>query len=346
MKKSTLLVSSGIILAGIFIGASFYTGGGNLFAILITNADDLLNLINKQNTVEHYAPSDLVELSDLGFKGQYIRAIAYQDLKRLFSDSKKQGLDLKIVSAYRSYTAQKNLFSRYFSKDKNANSYSAEAGHSEHQLGTTIDFGSGEQSVNLKEKFADSAEGKWLAEHSFEYGFMMSYPKGQETNTGYIFEPWHFRFIGTPSAREAHNAGLHLFAFINQKNSVSDKTFASIVDTPTPPLKNQSRIIRAKDNNNIYYINDNGYRHLIPSEDVFLSYGNKWSEIKIMSSKELTAIPETTLITNKGNTNVYKIVDGKKLKIASNLIQKYSADQVSIVSDYEFKSYEIGPDIN
>ncbi len=339
MKRQFLFLFSAAILVCVIIMSPLRSKGLSLLASIITNADDLLNLINKENSVEHYSPSDLIELSSIGFKGQYIRSVVYPDLQRLIHDSKKENLSLRIVSSYRSYETQKKLFASYLSKDKNANMYSAEPGYSEHQLGTTIDFGSGEASVNLKEKFNNTPEGKWLAEHSYEYGFMMSYQKGNEGKTGYVFEPWHFRFIGVESAAEAHRLGLPLYAFLEQKNLSSTKATAVLATNPIPPSPKQARVIREINGNNIYYITDNGYRHLIPGPDVFLSYGNKWSDVKTISHKELAAIPETTLITNKSTSDIYKIVSGKKVKISPNVVPIYSADQISIVSDYEFQGY-------
>lgn len=106
-----------IFLFLIFVVAVLVTGylkvsDSNLFAMLVTNADDLLNLINKENGIDRYAPADLVELSDLGFKGQRVRVVAYPQLKRLIEDAKTQGLSLKITSAYRSYDRQKSIFDR------------------------------------------------------------------------------------------------------------------------------------------------------------------------------------------------------------------------------------------
>ncbi len=315
-----------------------------LYSLLITNADDLLNGINKQNTVDRYRPSDLVELTDLGYKGQFIRSIVYPDLKRLFEDAKSQGLYLRIVSAYRSYDQQKSLFSGYLKKDKNANRYSAEAGHSEHQLGTTIDFGSGEGSDDLAVRFADTREGVWLEAHSPEYGFVMSYPKNQESKTGYIFEPWHFRYVGVDSALQLQHKQLTLKEFIDENDSVTEKRQSSpaTVLAAKIPSPTQARLVREPGGSNIYYINDQGYRHLIPSPEIFLSYGNKWQEVRAITHSELISFPETFYISTAENAGIYKLENGaKRLVISTPSPTPY----ISRVNSTEFNYYPTGPDL-
>lgn len=167
-------------------------------------------------------------------------------------------------------------------KDKIANRYSAKAGHSEHELGTAIDFNSGEGSAYLAKKFAETPEGMWLASHSFEYGFIMSYPKGQEDKTGYIFEPWHFRFIGVSASTEAHDTKLSMQDYIEQKNNTVARRL----------IRKESRLLRADGSDHIYYITDKGYRHLISNPEEFLSYGNSWQDVKIVSNLELSVFPE------------------------------------------------------
>jgi D-alanyl-D-alanine carboxypeptidase len=164
---------------------------------LLTQSEDLLILVDKKHELpSDYEPADLVPLrapvfvvsrSDLKFRKAYVPALA-----ALTDAAKKDGLRLVLSSSYRSWIYQKDLFQRYVKQDglATAERYSARPGQSQHQLATVIDFGS------ITPEFADTREGKWLAAHAGEYGFSLSYPQNLETLTGYIWEAWHYRYIG------------------------------------------------------------------------------------------------------------------------------------------------------
>lgn len=164
---------------------------------LLSLPADLLVLVDKKNELaEDYEPNDLVPLKspafavnrkDLKFRKAYLPALA-----ALTAAAKKDGLKLTLSSSYRSWVYQKDLFQRYAAKDglATAERYSARPGRSQHQLGTVIDFGS------VTPEFGATKEGLWLAAHAGEYGFSLSFPEGQEGLTGYVYEPWHFRYIG------------------------------------------------------------------------------------------------------------------------------------------------------
>lgn len=164
---------------------------------LLFQSADLLVLVDKKNELpSDYEPDDLVPLkapafavnrSDLKFRKAYLPALSSLD-----KAAKKEGLKLVLSSSYRSWIYQKDLFQRYVTKDglATAERYSARPGRSQHQLGTVIDFGS------VTPEFAETPEGRWLAAKAGDFGFSMSYPEGQEALTGYVFEPWHFRYLG------------------------------------------------------------------------------------------------------------------------------------------------------
>lgn len=136
-----------------------------------------------------YAPGDL--LSEF--------TIAFTKMK---NDAAKEGITLTVVSGYRSYTRQTTLYNNYVARDgkANADTYSARPGHSEHQTGLAAD-------LNLVDtSFENTKAGKWLAQNCYKYGFILRYPKGKESITGYIYEPWHFRFIGD-EAKNLYNDG-------------------------------------------------------------------------------------------------------------------------------------------
>ncbi len=120
------------------------------------------------------------------------------------------GYDMEVTSGYRSYAAQKSTFEYWVSVDgyDRAVTYSALPGHSEHQAGLAMDI------TATEEWYADTDEAKWLAENCWRYGFIIRYPKGKTHITGYIYEPWHIRYLGTSTAKLVHDSGLTLEEFL------------------------------------------------------------------------------------------------------------------------------------
>ncbi len=183
---------------------------------LVADGDYLLALVTKQTTLGKYAPRDIVPLPDKVCQTwkYYLREEAADHLLQLWEAAQGDGIDLKVISAYRSYETQSELFHDYASQhgEEAANRFSARPGQSEHQLGTTVDFGG--TSNDQYQSFADTPQGQWLAGHAYEFGFVMSYPPGSEEITGYVYEPWHFRYIGMEAAREWKESGQSLSEFL------------------------------------------------------------------------------------------------------------------------------------
>ena len=156
-----------------------------------------------------YQPWDLVSVrrADIAGSGK-VRAKMIKDLKALAAAARKAGKPLAVRSAWRSYDYQKALFSSYVRTYGRAQAlkFSARPGHSEHQMGTTVDFTVG-PGVPLSTKFGDSPSGKWLARNGWKYGFIMSYPKGKRSASCYGYEPWHWRYFGRDLARKIHLSG-------------------------------------------------------------------------------------------------------------------------------------------
>lgn len=130
--------------------------------------------------------------------------------KEMQSAAWNEGLNIWIASGFRSYEYQSGLYQRYVNRSgkEEADRYSARPGHSEHQTGLAFDLNS------IDDSFADTAEGKWVAEHCHEYGFIIRYPKGKEDITGYIYEPWHIRYLGKETAEKVFNSGLTLEEYL------------------------------------------------------------------------------------------------------------------------------------
>jgi len=131
---------------------------------------------------------------------------AQNALDALIAGAALDGVSLWMKSGFRSYETQKTLYNNYVARDgkEEADRYSARPGHSEHQTGLAFDLNSLEQS------FGETKEGIWLAEHCAEYGFIIRYPAGKEEITGYMYEPWHIRYIGTEKAKLVTESGLCL----------------------------------------------------------------------------------------------------------------------------------------
>jgi zinc D-Ala-D-Ala carboxypeptidase len=192
---------------------------------VISNGNDLLALVTKETTLKSsYAPTDLVRIPEYMYPARelWLREEALRQLEKLWQAAADDGVTLTIISAYRSYAYQQTLFQNYASSygEDAANRFSARPGQSEHQLGTTVDFGG--TTVDLEAAYADTDQGRWLAENAYRFGFAMSYPDGKEEITGYIFEPWHYRYIGPEAAAEWYAAGLSLKEFLQQKSQVFD----------------------------------------------------------------------------------------------------------------------------
>ena len=163
-----------------------------------------------------YVPPDLVPVSDAGLTGDFqVRAIVIDDLRALQKAAAASGNPIGIESAYRSYSDQKQVFNAFVKQYgfKKALMTPARPGHSEHQLGVAIDFRSVKQPAPGV-AFGDSAAGKWMAQHAWEFGFVMSYPKGLTATTCYDSEPWHFRYVGRSMAATFETSGLTLREFL------------------------------------------------------------------------------------------------------------------------------------
>ncbi len=128
---------------------------------------------------------------------------AFSNMQR---DAKRLRLNIYISSGFRSYSLQNSIYSRYCAEDGKAlaDRYSARPGHSEHQTGLAIDLNT------ISQSFANTAAGHWIASHCHEYGFILRYPEGKEHITGYMYEPWHIRYVGVEAACKIAESGLCL----------------------------------------------------------------------------------------------------------------------------------------
>jgi LAS superfamily LD-carboxypeptidase LdcB len=168
---------------------------------------------------EYYAPARFAEIP-----GEYeysetkqlkLHAEVWPHLKQLLDDSKKDGVNTYVFSAYRSFNEQTALKSQYKVTygAGSANSFSADQGYSEHQLGTTVDLITSGLGGNL-DGFDSTKSYDWLLSNAYRYGFILSYPKN---NGFYVFEPWHWRYVGIKLATYLHNQNINFYDMDQRK---------------------------------------------------------------------------------------------------------------------------------
>lgn len=157
-----------------------------------------------------YVPPDLTSISrgyddDIEYRLRHEAARAYE---RMVAAARGEGVSLYVVSAYRSYETQRRIYMRKLKRSGWQQTTVAKPGHSEHQLGTTIDMTDGEAESLLQASFGETRAGRWLRRRAPEFGFATSYTEANSHSTGYSPEPWHFRYYGTSAAEAIHQAAL------------------------------------------------------------------------------------------------------------------------------------------
>lgn len=185
----------------------------NKSAYSLEDPKSIWAIVNKHRPLNpaSYAPDDLVapnvELR-LNPKEQemLLRKEAATAVEKLFAEAKNARLNLMVASAYRPFTLQKNLYDRYVAQqgETAADTQSARPGYSEHQTGLAVDIEPTTQNCEVELCFADTPEGKWVAENAYKHGFVLRYQEGKDEITGYMYEPWHLRYVGKPLAEELH----------------------------------------------------------------------------------------------------------------------------------------------
>ena len=193
-----------------------------------TIQDFTLHVIERPNERKEI-PEDYTFTTSKGFKGEVKNGITYIDgilvvnktypipssygnglleetrkaFQEMTSDALPLGLNLYISSGYRSYSLQEELYTGYVFRDgkEAADTYSARAGHSEHQTGLAFDLNS------VSDDFTNTPEGKWVHENAWRYGLILRYPYGKDSITGYKHESWHLRYVGKELAEKLYNHG-------------------------------------------------------------------------------------------------------------------------------------------
>ena len=184
---------------------------------------ELLVLVNKY----HQLPAGFKQYNLINMSSEYtvndgkeylLAGVAYENYVQMAEAAKKEGLSMMVLSAYRTEDYQRSLYNNKVSTTGivNADNYSARPGFSEHQTGLAVDISS------TKDTFEYTAEFQWLQKHAHEYGFILRYPMGKEWITGYSYEPWHYRYVGTDAARIIHEEGITYEEFYAKYISVNE----------------------------------------------------------------------------------------------------------------------------
>lgn len=188
-----------------------------------------------------YGPTDLRNISDAGFPftpGAALRGFVMDDLRAMREAAIANGTPIGIIAAFRSHAQQVDLFARRVDSmgSSEAGSRVARPGHSEHQLGTTIDVTT-EGATDVDQSWAASPTGQWVASHAHKYGFIISYPARAERRTCYDFEPWHLRYVGREMAAKVIGSGLtlreYLHAFVPPASAPPSSTTTTAAATTT-----------------------------------------------------------------------------------------------------------------
>jgi D-alanyl-D-alanine carboxypeptidase len=200
------------------------------------SGDSLVTPVNRdRGLAADWAPADLVKLPK-NYKtgaGDLLRLRAATAFIRLADAAYVAGHDLYCGSSYRSFGNQCSLFAGYAGKDgcQEANTYSARAGHSEHQLGTTCDI-----FMNGDFLAADTPASAWLDAHAWEYGFAQSYPPGTQCYTLYQHEPWHYRYVGLLAAQTLRDAEVELGRRVSTHELVNERLSSDL----TPSIDSEA----------------------------------------------------------------------------------------------------------
>lgn len=196
-------------------------------ALINRTASSLTVLVNKTYPLSPltYVPAQLTTVDRFQMLPE--TATAWSRLKK---DAAARGYSLRMVSAYRSYSYQRDLYHRYVQQygQAHADRISARPGHSEHQTGLAIDIGLSSGSCQLTSCFGDTAAGKWVAANAWRYGLILRYPQGTESITGYMYEPWHFRYVGPSLAAELKTRSITLLERYYDSRNPSVTTDASL----------------------------------------------------------------------------------------------------------------------
>ncbi len=189
----------------------------------IQNPDNILSVVNKVNKLpKSYYPEDLVipyvvfSFGSQEVEKAHLRQEAATALEQMFAAAEADNIQLVAVSGFRSYERQEQIFADEVAAkgEVEARNWVAAPGESEHQTGLAMDISALNYGGKLDQGFEDTPEFQWLNAHAHEYGFILRYPMGAESITGYSYEPWHYRYVGVKAATDIHNEDITLEDYV------------------------------------------------------------------------------------------------------------------------------------
>jgi D-alanyl-D-alanine carboxypeptidase len=187
-----------VLRVNIGLDNSFYTNTNEVKEF------NTLMLINKYNHIaKDFTPNNLVKVEEFAKDGMQLVEECKNAFIKMARDAKEQGYNIRAISTYRTIEYQENLYNNYVKKDgiNKADTYSARPTYSEHHTGLAIDIDNIKLSFN---NFENTKEFAWMIDNAYKYGFILRYPKDSSI-TGYIYEPWHYRYVGVDVARYIKN---------------------------------------------------------------------------------------------------------------------------------------------
>lgn len=211
-----LIVTVIIVLANLL---SPDTPSGNSTNVATTENGWNLILINKDNRIPDSYDVKLLKLSN----GQKVDERIYPDLQRMFDDARADGIELFVAQGYRTENEQQQMLDNKIKEYKNlgkspeeakelAEQWVAVPGTSEHQIGIAVDINADTDKCSPDELYS------WLSQNAHKYGFINRYPEDKTDITGIIYEPWHYRYVGTDAAKEIYEKGICLEEYIDSLN--------------------------------------------------------------------------------------------------------------------------------
>jgi len=194
----------------IFILISLTSTSQNADVVFADTNKGMFVLVNKTHKLsKDFVPDNLVKIAEqYGDSTKLINKDAYQAFVQMCNSAKLENISLWITSAYRTYAYQNWLYNHMLKKQgiTKTNRDTAKPGFSEHQTGLAIDIV--QKRGFLLTGFEKTKQFEWLSAHAYKFGFILRYPKEKESLTGYLYEPWHYRYVGIETAKKITEKGL------------------------------------------------------------------------------------------------------------------------------------------